>query len=158
MTRNVSYSKNVSVQLFIIIADSFYSNTLSYFICSVYSPFCGGCQEFAPTLNKLANHLSLNVPNMQVARFDITENEIPHINDEELFQVEVTPTLYRVRYTPSFHVEFYKGKHDFDSILRWLTVTSTTDEEAAGKRKVDILRRKKRGRRKRVGGSHIRIP
>mmetsp|Transcript_11829 Transcript_11829/g.20802 ORF Transcript_11829/g.20802 Transcript_11829/m.20802 type:complete len:631 (-) Transcript_11829:706-2598(-) len=122
-----------------------------------YSPYCGGCQEFAPTLNKLANHLSLNVPKMQVARFDITENEIPHINDEELFQVEVTPTLYRVRYTPSFHVEFYKGKHDFDSILRWLTVTSTTDEEAAGKRKVDILRRKERGRGKRLGGSHIRI-
>lgn len=87
-----------------------------------YSPFCGGCKHFAPTLNKLANQLSINAPNIQVARFDITESDIPQINKEELFIVESTPTLYRVRYKPSFHVEKYNGSHDFESILRWLTI------------------------------------
>ena len=30
-----------------------------------------------------------------------------------------TPTLYRVRYSPSFQVELYTGDHDFDSIIDW---------------------------------------
>lgn len=85
-----------------------------------YSPYCGGCQEFAPTLNRIANHLSLRKPSTKVARFDITENEIPFVKGEELFRVEATPTLYRVRLAPSLDVELYEGGHDFDSIVHWV--------------------------------------
>ena len=86
-----------------------------------YSPYCGGCQAFAPTLNKIANHLSTNIPNSKVVRFDITEDDIPQIDENDVFKVEITPTLYRVRYSPSFLVEFYTGEHDFDSIIDWFS-------------------------------------
>jgi len=83
-----------------------------------YSPYCGGCQAFAPTLNRIANHLSPNSRN-SVVRFDITEHDIPQIDGKDVFKVETTPTLYRVSYSPSFQVEFYTGDHDFDSIIDW---------------------------------------
>jgi phosphoadenosine phosphosulfate reductase len=85
-----------------------------------YSPWCGGCQEFAPTLDRIAKHLSVHRPGLRVARFDITANEIPRLDGEEVFRVESTPALYRVRRSPSFRAEPYEGGHDFDSILRWL--------------------------------------
>ncbi|KAL7539361.1 hypothetical protein ACHAXR_009224 [Thalassiosira sp. AJA248-18] len=98
-----------------------------------YSPFCGGCQNFAPTLNSIAEHLSANVPNIQVARFDITENEVPNIHGKEEFIVESTPTLYRVHFTP-FYVELYEGKHSKTAILRWLTETPETIKRHAKKK------------------------
>jgi len=66
------------------------------------------------------------MPNVKVARFDITEQSIPKIDNQEVFQVEATPTLYLVRYNPSFHAELYNGKHDFVEILRWLTEKGET--------------------------------
>ena len=86
-----------------------------------YSPYCGGCQAFAPTLNRIANYLSTNIPNRKVVRFDITEDDIPQIDGKDVFEVKTTPTLYRVRYSPSFLVEFYTGDHDFDSIIDWFS-------------------------------------
>ena len=86
-----------------------------------YSPYCGGCQAFAPTLNRIANHISSNIPNSKVVRFDITEEDIPQIDGKDVFKVETTPTLYRVRYSPSFQVEFYTGDHEFDSIIEWFS-------------------------------------
>ncbi len=83
-----------------------------------YSPFCGSCQEFAPVLNRLANH---QLPNILVARFDVTEQSIPKYNNHEIFLVESTPTLYLVGHSPSFHAELYSGKHEFGAILQWLT-------------------------------------
>ncbi len=90
----------------------------SLLLLEFYSPFCGSCVEFAPVLNRVANY---QMPNVKVARFDITEQSIPKINNQEVFQVEATPTLYLVRYSPSFHAELYNGKHDFVAILQWLT-------------------------------------
>lgn len=120
-----------------------------------YSPYCGGCQAFAPTLNRIADQLSLDDPLLQVARFDITENEIPKINGEELFKVEFTPTLYRVRRTPELSVHLYEGEDDFKPILRWLT-NNTPEMEAKAKRKADMLGRKEtKKRRWRVG---VRAP
>ena len=89
----------------------------SLLLLEFYSPFCGSCQEFAPTLNRVADH---QMPNVRVARFDI-EQSIPKINNQEVFQVEATPTLYLVRNSPAFHAELYNGKHEYDAILQWLT-------------------------------------
>jgi thiol-disulfide isomerase/thioredoxin len=114
-----------------------------------YSPWCGGCQKFAPTVDRIANHLSVHDPELRVARFDVTHDEIPQLDGGELFRVEGTPTLYRVLRSPSFQVELYKGGQDFDSILGWLKATL---EEPSSKRKNAILRRTERGkRRKRLG-------
>lgn len=54
-----------------------------------------------------------------MARFDITEYEIPQIDGKDVFEVEVTPTLYRVRYTPLYEVELYEGDHSFEPIMTW---------------------------------------
>jgi len=91
-------------------------------------------------MNRIATHLS--VPNnllddVQVVRFDITENEIPEVNNREMFQVESTPTLYRVRYAPTFHAELYVGEHDFDSILRWLSDETVQTHGSLGLRGSD---------------------
>ena len=59
--------------------------------------------------------------NRKVVRFDITEDDIPQIDGKDVFKVETTPTLYRVRYSPSFQVERYTGDHDFDSIIDWFS-------------------------------------
>ncbi len=90
----------------------------SLILLEFYSPFCGSCQEFAPVLNRLANH---QIPNLVVARFDITEQTIPQYNDQEVFLVESTPTLYLVGHSPSFHAELYSGKHEFGAISQWLS-------------------------------------
>jgi len=95
----------------------------SLLLLEFYSPFCGSCHEFAPILNRVANY---QMPNVKVARFDITEQSIPKIDNQEVFQVEATPTLYLVRYNPSFHAELYNGNHDFVEILRWLTEKGET--------------------------------
>ena len=89
----------------------------SLLLLEFYSPFCGSCQEFAPVMNRLANNM---IPKVKVARFDITEQSIPKYNEQEVFQVEATPTLYVVSYSPSFHAQVYSGKHEFDAILQWI--------------------------------------
>ena len=148
-----------------------------------YSPYCGGCQAFAPTLDLIATDLSVERPNMKVVRFDVTEDEVPRIDDEEVFEVESTPTLYWVRHAPSFHVERYDGEHDYDAIRRWLhllegaaakredgmmKVTKTRHEafaEAADRReerrrykkKYHLVKKGAKGRRKRVSGEHFGV-
>ncbi|KAL9186704.1 hypothetical protein ACHAXT_005942 [Thalassiosira profunda] len=89
-----------------------------------YSPYCGSCQEFAPTLDRLATLASETMPDLEVVRFDITESDVPKVEGTELFKVEITPTLYRVRYAPELRVELYEGEHEFDAILQWLEKSS----------------------------------
>lgn len=89
-------------------------------VLEFFSPYCGGCQEFAPTMNRLAEHLSKGDSPMKVARFDITEHDPPIVDGEKIFEVEATPTLYRVKYNPTFRADVYSGEHDYFSILRWL--------------------------------------
>ncbi|KAL3789352.1 hypothetical protein HJC23_006506 [Cyclotella cryptica] len=84
-----------------------------------YSPYCGSCQEFAPTMARIADHLSSGADPLKVARFDITEHDPPLIDNKNVFLVEATPTLYRITYSP-FYVELYEGEHDFGQILKWL--------------------------------------
>ena len=84
-----------------------------------FSPYCGSCQEFAPTMSRLAEHLSSTDMPVKVARFDITEHDPPTIGSEKYFEVEATPTLYQVRHSP-FEVKLYEGEHDYHAILGWL--------------------------------------
>lgn len=84
-----------------------------------FSPYCGGCQEFAPTVARLADHLSSGADPLKIARFDITEHNPPLIDNKNVFEVEATPTLYRIKYSP-FFVELYEGEHEFGPILEWL--------------------------------------
>ena len=90
-----------------------------------YSPWCGGCRDFAPTLDRIADHLSVHRPGLRVARFDVSRDDVPRLGGEEVFRVEGTPTLYRVRRSPSFRAEPYAGAHDFGSILGWLMAADT---------------------------------
>ena len=99
-------------------------NIKNFLLLEFYSPFCGSCQEFAPTLDKVAIHVATTLENIKVARFDITEQPIPKVHNEEVFRVEATPTLYLVGYLPSFHAEKYDGNHQYDELIRWLTEKS----------------------------------
>jgi phosphoadenosine phosphosulfate reductase len=88
-------------------------------VLEFFSPYCGGCQEFAPTMVRLAEYLTSRDPSIKVLRFDITEHDPPLIDGKKVFEVEATPTLFRVKYQP-FSVELYTGEHEYQSILRWL--------------------------------------
>lgn len=103
-----------------------------------YSPYCGGCQAFAPILNLVADHLTSEGTGIKVSRFDITEHDAPTIANEDFFHVEVTPTMFRVRHP--FSVEEYKGEHTFDNIVTWLK--RPKDAENTTKRRFDMLRKK----------------
>ena len=100
-------------------------NNNNFLLLEFYSPFCGSCQEFAPTLDRVANLVATTLDNVKVARFDITEQPIPKVHNEEVFRVEATPTLYLVGYSPSFHAEKYDGNHQYDGLIRWLTEKSS---------------------------------
>ncbi|KAL7455726.1 hypothetical protein ACHAWC_007668 [Mediolabrus comicus] len=100
-------------------------NNNNFLLLEFYSPFCGSCQEFAPTLDRVANHVATTLENVKVARFDITEQPIPKVHSEEVFRVEATPTLYLVGYSPSFHAEKYDGNHQYDELIRWLAEKSS---------------------------------
>ena len=102
--------------------DKFIRNEKEDLLLEFYSPYCGSCQEFAPTMDRLTKHLSSHKSPMKVARFDITQHDPPLVNDEKLFEVEATPALYRVKYYPSGMVvpQLYTGEHDYSTILKWL--------------------------------------
>jgi phosphoadenosine phosphosulfate reductase len=96
--------------------EEFVKSGESDLLVEFFSPYCGGCQEFAPTLARLAEHLE---PSMKVARFDITEHDPPLFGGNKVFEVEATPTLYLVKYSP-FRVELYEGEHEYHPVLKWL--------------------------------------
>ena len=99
--------------------EDFILNEKSDILLEFFSPYCGSCQEFAPTMERLAEQLSSIDISMKVARFDITEHDPPLIDNKKFFEVEATPTLYQVRHSP-FMVKLFEGEHDYHTILRWL--------------------------------------
>lgn len=44
--------------------------------CQIYAPWCGHCQAFEPTYNKLAKHLR-GIDSLVIAKMDGTTNEHP---------------------------------------------------------------------------------
>lgn len=60
------------------------SNTWS--ACQIYAPWCGHCQAFEPTYNKLAKHLR-GVDSIVIAKMDGTTNE--HHRAKVIFYVNL---------------------------------------------------------------------
>lgn len=92
-----------------------------------HSPFCGHCRHFAPTYEKVAqallhndhNNHHFDNNNIQVARFDITYQNVP---SESGIVIEATPKLYFVKRLPQFKLEEYKGTtRSPEAILDWVT-------------------------------------
>lgn len=98
--------------------ESFIQNGDGQLLLEFFSPYCGGCQEFAPTMNRLAEQLSAGDTPLKVVRFDITEHDPPLVGSEKMFEVDATPTLYLVKYP--LNAELYTGEHDYHAILKWL--------------------------------------
>jgi phosphoadenosine phosphosulfate reductase len=108
-------------------ADTFFdviealSNVL---LLEFYSPLCGACQDFAPTMEQVvsgAKHgedWGLN-HNIQVARYDITVDQPTPAMEEAGFEVEVTPTLYLVLSKERRPV-LYTGQMTSAAILKWI--------------------------------------
>ena len=109
---------NKCIDLDVTTFDTFIRNGKGEVLLEFYSPYCGGCQEFAPTMNRLAEQLSSGDTPMTIARFDITEHDPPLIGNDKLFEVEATPTLYRVKYP--LNAELYTGQHDYHAIMKWI--------------------------------------
>ena len=81
-----------------------------------YSPLCGACQEFSPTLKKIAEKVQNT---LQVSRFDITESGITKEMEKQGFEVEVTPTMYLVQHDP-LRLTLYEGDHSELDVMEWL--------------------------------------
>lgn len=88
-------------------------------VLEFYSPFCGACQEFAPTFHELVQRLKQKHVDVQAVRFDMTYSDIPKAAQRAGFVVEATPQLYLVQRNP-FRITAYKGLHDLHSIYTWL--------------------------------------
>lgn len=57
-----------------------------------YAPWCGACKGLEPTYKKLAKQLAKTNPDVVVAKFDATANDV-----HPGFKVDGFPTLYFVR-------------------------------------------------------------
>jgi len=81
-----------------------------------YSPLCGACQDFAPTMQRIVAKVKDRIT---VSRFDITDNDVSDQMEQQGFNVEVTPTLYLVQHNP-FRVTKYKGRHSEFATVDWV--------------------------------------
>lgn len=86
-----------------------------------YSPLCGACQEFSPSLQRIAKQLANT--DIGVYRFDITSSDLSDEMRAQGFQVEVTPTLYFVRHNP-LRLSLYEGMHEELAVIDWLEQVS----------------------------------
>lgn len=91
-----------------------------------YSPFCGACQEFAPTLHAIAKRLS-EVTKIKTARFDVTTQPVPESGVKAGIDVDSTPQLFLILREPSFRVVPYEGDNEYDAIKSWINANGFTD-------------------------------
>lgn len=83
-----------------------------------YSPMCSHCQNFAPKYDVVLKKLK-SIPDVEVARMDITIHKIPESGKAAGFKVDSFPALYLVQRTP-FKAILYTGEHEVSPILDWL--------------------------------------
>ncbi len=91
-----------------------------------YSPLCGACQDFAPTMEQVVSSMkhgedSALYQDVQVARYDITVDPPTPVMEEAGFEVEVTPTLYLVLSNEQKPV-LYTGQTTSAAILQWIQI------------------------------------
>ena len=84
-----------------------------------YSPLCGACQAFAPEFDTIVEKLQPFQQTIQMARFDLTEEDVPESGQEAGFVVEMTPSLFLVRRDP-FRVLPYDGHLKASAVLEWI--------------------------------------
>ncbi|KAL7571829.1 hypothetical protein ACA910_002910 [Epithemia clementina (nom. ined.)] len=90
-----------------------------------HSPLCGHCRQFAPTYEEVALELMPDT-NIEVARFDITYNDVPKEAQDLGLVVELTPTLFFIQRLPEFKVIQYNGStRRASAILEWVKSSSS---------------------------------
>eukprot|EP00544_Gedaniella_sp_CCMP2646_P000817 CAMPEP_0202509244 /NCGR_PEP_ID=MMETSP1361-20130828/52672_1 /ASSEMBLY_ACC=CAM_ASM_000849 /TAXON_ID=210615 /ORGANISM="Staurosira complex sp., Strain CCMP2646" /LENGTH=461 /DNA_ID=CAMNT_0049143457 /DNA_START=173 /DNA_END=1558 /DNA_ORIENTATION=+ len=84
-----------------------------------YSPMCGACQAFAPKFHEIGKSLQPFQQLIQLARFDITEEDVPKSGQDAGFVVSVTPSLFLVRRNP-LRVVPYQGSLSVNKVVKWI--------------------------------------
>mmetsp|Transcript_19491 Transcript_19491/g.43367 ORF Transcript_19491/g.43367 Transcript_19491/m.43367 type:complete len:539 (+) Transcript_19491:105-1721(+) len=88
-----------------------------------YSPLCGGCQEFAPKFKKIIKALAeAGVKNkIDVARYDITDHDVPNSGMDAGIEILATPDLYLVKRGDPVKIVHYDGEHEVEPVIQWLS-------------------------------------
>lgn len=99
----------------------------SVLLLEFYSPLCGACQDFAPTMEQVVHtvkHDDSLKERIHVARFDITIQPPTTAMEEAGFEVEVTPTLYLVVSSQGQQQRpiLYTGELTLTEILKWIQI------------------------------------
>lgn len=80
-----------------------------------YAPWCGHCKAFEPKYKQFAAKYTSEQPNLVVAKFDATANDIP-----ENFVVEGFPTIYFVPSGKKNKPIKYSGNRDLDDLTKFV--------------------------------------
>lgn len=90
-------------------------------VIEFYSPYCSHCRVMAPKYQKVATSLAA-VPEIIVARMDMTQNKIPSEGQGAEFDVHGFPTICLVRpiRPGKIRVLKYTGHHNERAVLTWL--------------------------------------
>eukprot|EP00746_Dinoflagellata_sp_MGD_P139811 gnl/MRDRNA2_/MRDRNA2_73190_c0_seq4.p1 gnl/MRDRNA2_/MRDRNA2_73190_c0~~gnl/MRDRNA2_/MRDRNA2_73190_c0_seq4.p1 ORF type:complete len:250 (-),score=26.20 gnl/MRDRNA2_/MRDRNA2_73190_c0_seq4:17-766(-) len=92
-------------------ADAVNDKTKDVFLL-VYAPWCGHCQKFKPSYQKLARHLQ-HVNTLAITQIDGTQNEVP-------FPVSGFPTLALFPAGQEKKYIYYPGDRSPEDMQKWL--------------------------------------
>ncbi|KAL3107802.1 hypothetical protein niasHT_017034 [Heterodera trifolii] len=80
-----------------------------------YAPWCGHCKAFEPKYKQFATKHSKEEPNLIVAKFDASENDVP-----EGYAVEGFPTIYFVPSGKKDKPIKYGGNRDLEDLAKFV--------------------------------------
>ncbi|KJH47791.1 protein disulfide-isomerase domain protein [Dictyocaulus viviparus] len=80
-----------------------------------YAPWCGHCKNFEPTYKSLAWQFKEKEPNLILAQFDVTANDVP-----QGYKVEGFPTIYFAPSGKKLTPIKYEGTRNEDAIISFL--------------------------------------
>lgn len=76
-----------------------------------YAPWCGHCKKLEPVYKKLAKQLAKSNPNVVVAKFDATANDV-----HPGFKVEGFPTIFFMRASEKDNPIPFNGDRSLESL------------------------------------------